>query len=232
MSLGPFRLMLKHFRVVKSSALPPKQSVDSHPLQNINNGVIYLRNRALSMWQIGSKLCIDEGLVRSKSRRNPFKVRNPDKPIRMDWTVCKISDKGQYGGYFVCNHVVQVGKKSYVHPQNGKNYDIADQLTAGLMNSGRSVVMDSSFPNLKLMKDSWQLWRKQMIAHSMVNTAHMPSNHKVHLKKAKNFVRGFSQALHHDNITVTYWNDNNVVTFLDNGIPSGREHWDSMEVNH
>ena len=52
--------MLKHFRVVKPSALPPKQSVDYHPLQNINNGVIYLRNRALSMWQIGSKLCIDE----------------------------------------------------------------------------------------------------------------------------------------------------------------------------
>ena len=82
MSLEAFRLMLKHFRVVKSSALPPKQSVDYHPLQNINNGVIYLRNRALSMWQIGSKLCIDEGRVRSKNRRNPFKLRNPDKPIR------------------------------------------------------------------------------------------------------------------------------------------------------
>ena len=231
MSLEAFRLMLKHFRVVKSSALPPKQSVDYHPLQNINNGVIYLRNRALSMWQIGSKLCIEEGRVRSKSRRNPFKVRNPNKPIRMGWTVCKISDKGQYGGYFVCNHVVKVGKKSYVHPQNGKNYDIVDQLTAGLKNSGRLVVMDSGFPTLKLMNDSWQLWRTQMIATQHGNTAHMPSNHKVHLKKAKKFVRGFSQTLHHDNITVTYWNDNNVVTFLDNGIPSGREHWDTMEVN-
>ena len=86
--------MLKHFRVVKPSALPPKQSVDYHPRQNISNGVIYLRNRGLSMWQIGSKLCIDEGPVRSKSRCNPFKVRNPDKPIRMGRTVCKISDKG------------------------------------------------------------------------------------------------------------------------------------------
>ena len=47
MSSEAFRLMLKHFRVVKSSALPTKQSVDYHPLQNINNGVIYLRNRAL-----------------------------------------------------------------------------------------------------------------------------------------------------------------------------------------
>ena len=70
-----------------------------------------------------------------------------------------------------------------------------------------------------------------MITTQRGNTAHMPSNHKVHLKRAKKFVGGFSQALHHDNITVTYWNDNNVVTFLDNGIPSGREHWDTMEVN-
>ena len=150
MSLEAFWLMLKHFRVVKPSALSPKQSVDYHPLQNINNGVIYLRNRALSTWQIGSKLCISEGRVRSKSRRNPFKVRNPDKPIRMGLTVCKISDKGQYGGYFVRNHVVKVGKKSYVHPQNGKNYDIVDQLTAGLKDSGRLIVMGSSFPTLKL----------------------------------------------------------------------------------
>ena len=62
---------------------------------------------------------------------NPLKVRNPDKPIRMGWTMC-ISDKGQYGGYFVFSHVVKVGKKSYIHPQNGNNYDIVDQLRAGL----------------------------------------------------------------------------------------------------
>ena len=223
--------MLKHFRVVKPPALPPKQSVDHHPLHNINNGVIYLRDRSLSIWQIGSKVCIDEGRVKSKSKSNLFKVRNPDKPIRVGWTVCKISDKGQYGGYFVCNHVVKVGKKSYVHPQNGKNYYLPDQLTTRMMDSGRLIVMDSAFPTLKLMKDSWQLWWTQMMAIQRGNIAHMPSNHKVHLKKAKKFLRGFSQALHHDSITVTYWNDNNVVTFLDNGIPSGREHWDTIEVN-
>ena len=84
MSLEAFRLMLKHFRVVKPSVLPPKQSVDYHPLQNINNGVIYLRNRALSMWQIGSELCTDEGRVRSKSKRNSFKVKNPDIKAHQD----------------------------------------------------------------------------------------------------------------------------------------------------
>ena len=171
--------MLKHFRVVKSSALPPKQSVDYHPLQNINNEVIYLRNRALSMWQIGSKLCIDEGRVRSKSRRNPFKVRNPDKPIRMGWTVCKISYKGQYGGYFVCNHVVKVGKKSYVHPQNEENYDIVDQLTAGLKNSGRLVVIDIGFGGRK--------WSQ----HSVVILPICPATIECIWKRRKNLCEDF-----------------------------------------
>ena len=58
----------------------------------------------------------------------------------MGWTVCKVSDKRQPGGYFVCDHVVKVGKKSYVHQQNGKNYDIVDQLTAGLKDSGGLII--------------------------------------------------------------------------------------------
>ena len=111
MSLEIFRLMLKHFRVVKQSVLPEKESNDYHPLQNINAGVKELRDKAMSLWAVGSKVCIDEGPIRSKSKRNPYKIRNPDKPIRMGWTVCKISDKGQFGGYFVGNHVVKVGKR-------------------------------------------------------------------------------------------------------------------------
>ena len=37
--------------------------------------------------------------VRSKSKRNKFKIRNPDKPVRMGWTVNKIADMGALGGY-------------------------------------------------------------------------------------------------------------------------------------
>ena len=88
------------------------------------------------------------------------------------------------------NHVVKTRKKSYVHPQNGKNYDIVDQLTAGLKHSGRLIVMASGFPTLKLLKDSWQLWRTQMIATQHGKTAHIPSNHKVHFnprRKHKDF---------------------------------------------
>ena len=38
-----FRLMLKHFRVIKASTLPPKDHPSYHPLQNIKQGVDYLK---------------------------------------------------------------------------------------------------------------------------------------------------------------------------------------------
>ena len=40
-----FRLLLKHFRVVKSSELPTKNHPTYHPLRNINAGVKYLREK-------------------------------------------------------------------------------------------------------------------------------------------------------------------------------------------
>ena len=57
-----------------------------------------------------------------------------------------------------------------------------------------------------------------MIATQCGNTAHNAKQPQIAFEKGEKFVRGFSQALHHDNITVTYWNDNNVVTFLDNTV--------------
>ena len=106
--------------------------------------------------------------MRSKSKRNPYKVRNPDKPIRMGWTICKISDKGLHGGYYVANHVVKVEKKSYKYPENGKNYDIVDQLLSGLKNGGRLVV--------KLMLDVKLLWKTRLISTQQGRTRHVPSN--------------------------------------------------------
>lgn len=231
MPLEVFQLMLKHFRVVLPSSLPPKENASYHPLQNINNGVNYLREKAVSLWKTGKTLCIDEGRIVSKSRRNPYKIRNPDKPIRMGWTVCKVSNKGQHGCYFINNHVTKVGKKSYVHPENGKNYDIVDQLIVGLKDESRLVVMDNGFPTVKLLKDARELWKTKVIATQRGNTAHLPKSHKTNVKKTKEFVRGFSKSLHCGNLSITYWNDNNAVTFLDNGVPSGREHWETIEVN-
>ena len=137
----------------------------------------YLREKSLSLWSIGSKLCIDEGRVRSKSKRNPYKIRNPDKPIRMDWTICKVSDNGTQGGNFVANHVVKCGKKTYKNAQNGKNYDIVYQLLTGFKNDGRLAVMDSGFPTVRLMEDAKTIWGTKLIATQRGNTAHWPKTH-------------------------------------------------------
>eukprot|EP00794_Sanderia_malayensis_P004514 gene4514-biopygen3674 len=231
MSRDVFRLLLKHFRVIKSTVLPARAHPTYHPLQNINAGVEYLRQKSLSKWSVGWKLCVDEGRVVSKSKRNPYKIRNPDKPVRMGWTVCKVSDKGKFGGNFVINHVTKVGKKTYRNAQNGKNYDIVEQLLSGYKGTGRLVVMDSGYPTLKLLTDAKRLWQTRMIATQRGNTAHLPSNHKANIKASRSFLRGFSQSLHNGNLNVTYWNDNNVVVFLDNDIKSGEAFWQPTQVN-
>ena len=75
MAFIKFKLLLKHFRVTDASNLPERSSSSYHPLQNI-------QCRYDSASHI-VKMCIDEGRIRSKSKRNKFKIQNPDKPIRM-----------------------------------------------------------------------------------------------------------------------------------------------------
>ena len=95
---------------------------------------------------------------------------------------------------------------------------MADQLTEGLKNHGRLVVMDSGFPSFKLMVDAKEQWNARLISTQRGNTAHLPKSHKENQTSAKAFVRGYSKCLHSGSINITYWNDNNVVVFLDNDI--------------
>ena len=88
----------------------------------------YLRNKTQQLWKLGSCTDFDEDRVCSKSRRNKFKIRNPDKPIRMGWTVCKLDDVGENGGAFVYNHLVKCGDHTYTDTTNGKNYNVVEQL--------------------------------------------------------------------------------------------------------
>ena len=59
------------------------------------------------------------------------------------------------------------------------------------------------------------------------NTAHFPSRHSAFTKQTKNFARGYSKCLHKGSVTITYWNDNNAVCFVDNDIDSSRETWET-----
>ena len=62
------------------STFDPEQLPDR---QDADWGMEYLRNKTQQLWKLGSCIAIDEDRVCSKSRRNKFKIRNPDKPIRM-----------------------------------------------------------------------------------------------------------------------------------------------------
>ena len=50
------------------------------------------------------------------------------------------------------------------------------------------------------------------------------------MKQVKNFARGFSKPLHHESVTITYWNDSNAVCFVDNDIDSSRDSWDTIGI--
>ena len=73
-------------------------------------------------------LCINEGRVKSKSKRNPYKIRNPEKPIKMGWTIYKIGEWGQFGGYAITDHLAKVGRKTYTSTSCRKTHNIVEQL--------------------------------------------------------------------------------------------------------
>ena len=124
MSFKHYRLLKKHFRVTKLSELPDKSSLEYHPLQNILKGTEHLRQKSNALWTSRKKKCIDEGRVTSKNKRNQFKIRNPDKPVRMGWIINKLAEVGEKGGSFVSNHIVKVGKATYTDVSKGKTYNM------------------------------------------------------------------------------------------------------------
>ena len=146
----------------------------------------------------------------------------------MGWTVFK----GEVGGYMITNHLVKVGRKTYTSTARGKTYNIVDQLLSSHKGSGKLVVLDNGFPMIKRLEDAKTLWNTQVVATQKGKTAHFPSRHQKFMKQAKNFALGFSTSLHPGAITITYWNDNNPVCFMDNDIESSKKTWETMEVKN
>ena len=181
-----------------------------------------LKNNSIALWKSGSTLCIDEGRVRSKSNKNPFGTLNPEKPIKMGWTVFKLGEQGKFGGYMITDHLVKVGRKTYTSTARGKIYNIVDQLLSSHKGNGKLVILGNGFPKIKLLEDVKTLWNTRVFAAQKGKTAHFPSRHQKFLKQAKNFARGFSKSLH-GAITIAYWNDNNPVCFMDDDTESSKE---------
>ena len=161
-------------------------------------------------------MCIDEGRVASKSKRNQFKIRNPDKPIRIGWAINKLAELVKKGGSFVSNHLVKVGKATYnTDVFKEKTYSMVKLLLTDVIGQGNLVAMDSGFPTLCLLRDAKDDWNTSIIATQAGNTAHLPAKHSMFKSRCKKYCRGFSDTLRNEDLMVTYWNDNNSVTFLD-----------------
>ena len=65
-------------------------------------------------------MSLDEDRVKSRSKRNVYKSRQTDKPIREGWIVPKLGDRGENGGTFVYNDIVKWGKFTYTDTRKGK----------------------------------------------------------------------------------------------------------------
>ena len=136
----------------------------------------------------------------------------------------------------ITNHLVKVGRKTYISTAKGKTYNIVDQFLSSYKGNGKLVVLDNGFPTIKLLEDAKTLWNTRAVATEKGKTAHFSFCHQKFMKQAKHFSRGISKSLHHGAITITYWNDNNPVCFIDNArdndIETSKETWETIEVKN
>ena len=148
--------------------------------------------------------------IRQQSKRNSFKIRNPDKPIKMGCTIQKkIGEKRQCGGYMITDHLVKVGKKTYTSLEKGKTYNIVKQLLGYRKGRGKLLVLVNGFPTRALLEDPRTIWNTRVVVTQRRNTAHFRSSHSAFTKQTKNFAIGYSKCLHKGSVTIIYWNDNN-----------------------
>ena len=208
--------------------MPEKNSPNYHPLQNILSRMDYLRKKSSSLCVLGRRTSLDEGRIVSKNKRkNVHKTRNP-KPIRMRWTVDKLADKGALGGYYVHNDQTKVGKYSYTYTSKSKNYNVVKKQPTYSRGS-KTIVMDTT---LSLVEDAREEWNTAIVLILRGNVACLPSKHFTFKKRCKKFIRGYSMALYHQGITLTHWNDNNAVCFLNNNVEFGENNWQLIEAQN
>ena len=84
-----------------------------------------MKENFAALCESGSMLWIDEA-VKNKSKRNPYKIRNPEKLIKMGWTIHKIGERGQFGGYAITDHLAKVGHETYTSTSREKTHNYFD----------------------------------------------------------------------------------------------------------
>ena len=82
-------LLRKHFRTDDDKGLPNRDYPFCRPLENILNGGNYLENKSRELVSPALAMAINVRRVKSKSKRNGYRVFNGRKPMREGWTIYK-----------------------------------------------------------------------------------------------------------------------------------------------
>ena len=89
----------------------------------------------------------------------------------------QIGDQGNRGGTFIWNHLVHVGRYTYTSTENGKYFNVVEQLVEGLTGAGRLLALDNAFPTIKLLQVAKTDWNTAIVATQAGNTKHLAENH-------------------------------------------------------
>eukprot|EP01084_Bolivina_argentea_P107876 192834_1 len=73
----------RNFRITNVKTLPAKNSPQYHSYQNINAGIELVRQKSISLFDLGLFFTYDEGRVTQTSKRMKT-TRNPQKPIKVE----------------------------------------------------------------------------------------------------------------------------------------------------
>ena len=103
--------------------------------------------RIRQYWTLGGTVACDEGRVKSKSRFNPYKVRNPAKPLRYAWELVKLCDRGRFAEGFTWDVYPLFGEHAYrdADDDEPKHITKLDGCLKDIFHTGRTVVVDSHY---------------------------------------------------------------------------------------
>ena len=72
---------------------------------------------------------------------------------------------------------MEVGKHTYTSAQNGKYFNINEELLDGLIRVGQLVPLDNAFPTIQLLQAAKRDGNITAVATQVVITKHFPEKH-------------------------------------------------------
>ena len=97
----------------------------------------------------------------SKSARNAYKTRSPNKPIRMGWNIYRLCDQGEVSDGFCLDAVVSVGDYTYDQVLNGsKRFTLLYRFLHD-RDHGTTCSGDSAFYCPRAMHVAKKVWQKK-----------------------------------------------------------------------